>query len=221
MIYSNEKNIESTVTVENVTPTLDTWEIKGEITRDWIFSLLAEGWDTYDIIKNYEVSELVILENADLLDKEVIKNLNLSEAFIRNAIKIQFFTSEDIKDLTMMTYSKLSDSFLKIHSKFINWERMILYICTQDVNFDKWINIIEEKNLWNLISANNLPIEFIRQWKDKLDWSILSLVKEFSDVEKNEFGPYIQIVEKEQSKDEMREFSIDDIANLMDDIYGN
>lgn len=221
MIYSNEKNIESTVTVENVTPTLDTWEIKGEITRDWIFSLLAEGWDTYDIIKNYEVSELVILENADLLDKEVIKNLNLSEAFIRNAIKIQFFTSEDIKDLTMMTYSKLSDSFLKIHSKFINWERMILYICTQDVNFDKWINIIEEKNLWNLISANNLPIEFIRQWKDKLDWSILSLVKEFSDVEKNEFGSYIQIVEKEQSKDEMREFSIDDIANLMDDIYGN
>jgi hypothetical protein len=98
---------------------------------------------------------------------------------------------------------------------------MILYICTQDVNFDKWINIIEEKNLWNLISANNLPIEFIRQWKDKLDWSILSLVKEFSDVEKNEFGSYIQIVEKEQSKDEMREFSIDDIANLMDDIYGN
>ncbi len=216
--YTTE-TIESKVTLDN----LDSkWEINGEITRDWIFSLLAEGWDTYDIIKNYEVSELVILENMDLLDKEVIKNLNLSETFIKNALKSDYFDMDDIKDLTMMTYSKLSDDFLKIHSQHINWERMILYICTQDINFDKWTNIIEEKNLWKMISANNLPTEFIREWKDKLDWILLSIVKEFNDAEKLEFADLIVVTEKKfESENSNREFSIDDIANMMDDIYGN
>jgi len=45
--------------------------------------------------------------------------------------------------------------------------------------------------LWSIISANDLSIDFIRQWKDNLDWSYLSMVKCFTDEEKLEFADYI------------------------------
>ena len=43
----------------------------------------------------------------------------------------------------------------------------------------------------SLISANDLPIDFIRDYKDKLDWNFLSIVKYFSDDEMLEFSDYI------------------------------
>jgi hypothetical protein len=215
------ETIESNVTVENQGTILEAYEIKGEITRDWIFSLLAEGWDTYDIVKNYNIPENVILENSDLLEKDVIRGLDISENFIEEAIKIEFFEPEDISHLTMVTYSRLSEGFLKRWEEVINWNKMIIYISTQEDNFEKWIEIIDTKNLWKSISANDLPLDFIRQWKDKLDWTLLSLVKEFTTEEMEEFKSYIQTIEKNTGSGEYKEFSIDDIANLMDDIYGN
>ena len=68
---------------------------------------------------------------------------------------------------------------------------MILYISTQSNSFDKHTKVIEDKDLWSVISANDLSIDFIRQWKDKLDWSYLSMVKDFTDDEKKEFEDYI------------------------------
>jgi hypothetical protein len=215
------ETIESNVTVENQGTILEAYEIKGEITRDWIFSLLAEGWNTYDIIKNYNISENVILENADLLEKDVIRGIDLSENFIEEAIKIKFFEPEDIGYLTMVTYSRLSEKFLGNWEEVINWNKMIIYISTQEDTFEKWIEIIDKKNLWKSISANDLPIDFIREWKDKLDWTLLSLVKEFTKEQKEEFKSYIQTIEENVQHNEQKEFSIDDIANLMDELYGN
>jgi hypothetical protein len=68
---------------------------------------------------------------------------------------------------------------------------MILYISTQSDTFDNHTKVIEDRNLWSFISANDLSIDFIRQWKDKLDWSYLSIVKLFTDDEKEEFSDYI------------------------------
>jgi hypothetical protein len=214
------ETIESNITVENQGAILEAYEIKGEITRDWIFSLLAEGWNTYDIIKNYNIPENVILENVDLLEKDVIRGIDLSENFIEEALKINFFEPEDIGHLTMVTYSRLSEKFLGNWEKVINWDKMIIYISTQEDTFEKWIEIIDQKNLWKSISANDLNIDFIREWKDKLDWSLLSLVKEFTTEEKEEFKSYIISFDEEIIQTEQKEFSIDDIANLMDDIYG-
>jgi hypothetical protein len=91
----------------------------------------------------------------------------------------------------MKTYSNLSDEFISKHKENINWDRMILYISTQSDSFDKHTKVIEDKDLWSIISANDLSIDFIRQWKDKLDWSYLSMVKSFTDEEKLEFDNYI------------------------------
>ena len=80
--------------------------------------------------------------------------------------------------------------------------RMILYISTQSNSFDEHVDIINDKDLWQVISANDLPLDFIRQWKDKLDWSYLSMVKCFTDEEKEEFSDYILTPVQKEITDE-------------------
>ena len=167
-------------------------EIEGKLDRSWVVELMANGYDTYDIATNYELTEDTILECSDLLDKEVlIQGLNFSEEFITKAIEIEYLDISDIYELGMTTYSNLSDDFISTYKENINWNRMILYISTQSNSFDKHTKVIEDKNLWSIISANDLSIDFIRQWKDNLDWSYLSMVKCFTDEEKLEFVDYI------------------------------
>ena len=178
-------------------------EIEGKIDKGWVIELMANGYTTYDIVNEYELNEDVILECTDFLDKQVlIQGLNFSEDFINKAIEINYLNTEDIYELSMTTYSNLSDEFLSKYKENINWNRMILYISTQSDSFEKHTKVIEDKDLWSVISANDLSIDFIRQWKDKLDWSYLSMVKCFTDDEKKEFVDYIMIpVQKEISEE--------------------
>ena len=167
-------------------------EVEGKLDRSWVVELMANGYNTYDIATNYELTEDTILECADLLDKNVLlQGLNFSEEFITKAIEIEYLDINDIYELGMTTYSNLSDDFISTYKENINWDRMILYISTQSNSFDKHTKVIEDKNLWSIISANDLSIDFIRQWKDNLDWSYLSMVKCFTDEEKEEFSDYI------------------------------
>lgn len=178
-------------------------EIEGKLDKGWVIELMANGYTTYDIVNEYELNEDVILECTDFLDKQVlIQGLNFSEDFINKAIEINYLNTEDIYELSMTTYSNLSDEFLSKYKENINWNRMILYISTQSDSFEKHTKVIEDKDLWSVISANDLSIDFIRQWKDKLDWSYLSMVKCFTDDEKKEFVDYIMIpVQKEISEE--------------------
>ena len=162
------------------------------LNRSWVIELMSNGYSTYDIATNYELTEETILDCTDLLDKEfLLQGLNFSEEFITKAIEVGYLDIKDISELSMVTYSNLSDEFISKYKKDINWNRMILYISTQSDSFDKHTKVIEDKNLWSVISANDLSIDFIRQWKDKLDWSYLSLVKYFTDSEEQEFADYI------------------------------
>lgn len=178
-------------------------EIEGKLDRGWVLELMASGYTTYDIASNYELPEDTILECTDLLDKEVLlQGLNFSEDFVNKAIETKYLEVEDIYELSMTTYSNLSDEFIVKYKDNINWDRMILYISTQSDSFDKHTKVIEDKDLWSIISANDLSIDFIRQWKDKLDWSYLSMVKHFTDEEKLEFVDYILTpVQKEMPGD--------------------
>ena len=167
-------------------------EVEGKLDRSWVVELMANGYDTYDIATNYELTEDTILECSDILDKNILlQGLNFSEEFITKAIEIEYLDINDIYELGMTTYSNLSDDFISIYKENINWDRMILYISTQSDSFDNHTKVIEDKNLWSVISANDLSIDFIRQWKNKLDWSYLSMVKCFTDEEKEEFVDYI------------------------------
>jgi hypothetical protein len=165
------------------------------------------------VLTNYDVPEEFILkwgnpnthENVkfDGISKDiVISIMNLSERFIKEAIEIDYLIPEDIFNLNMKTYSNLSEKFIKIFDKYINWERMILYLSSsekiEDISKYEWI--IEEYNLWKLISANNLPIDFIRKNREKLDWRIVSIINDFSDEEKEEFVDEIPDYKEEWDK---------------------
>ena len=70
---------------------------------------------------------------------------------------------------------------------------MILYLSSSEKldNIDEIEWLIDKFNLWHLISANELPVDFIRKNKQKFDWRILSIVNCFSDDEKLEFEEFI------------------------------
>jgi hypothetical protein len=203
-------------------------EIEGKLDRGWVLELLSSGYTTYDIATNYKLTEDTILECTDLLDKEVlIQGLNFSEEFVNKSIEVEYLTIDDIYELSMATYSNLSDEFITKYKENINWDRMILYISTQSDSFDKHTKVIEDKDLWSIISANDLSIDFIRQWKDKLDWSYLSMVKCFTDDEKLEFVDYIMTpVQKEISEefintDDLKfsdKMSEEELENLIEEI---
>jgi hypothetical protein len=161
------------------------------------------------VLTNYDVPEEFILKwgnpsvEFDGMSKDiVISIMNLSEKFIKEAIEIDYLLPEDIFNLNMKTYSNLSEKFIKIFDKYINWERMILYLSSsekiEDISKYEWI--IEKYNLWKLISANNLPTDFIRKNKDKLDWRIVSIINDFSDEEKEEFVEEIPNYKEEWDK---------------------
>lgn len=203
-------------------------EIEGKLDRSWVVELMANGYNTYDIATNYELTEDTILECSDLLDKEVlIQGLNFSEEFITKAVEIEYLDISDIYELGMTTYSNLSDDFISTYKENINWNRMILYISTQSNSFDKHTKVIEDKNLWSIISANDLSIDFIRQWKNKLDWSYLSMVKCFTDKEKLEFADYILTPVQQELPEDLVNFdylkatdkmSEEELENLIEEI---
>jgi hypothetical protein len=198
--------------------------------RLWVASLLAEGYNTYDIVKNYDLSEDVILDSHDLLDKEVlIQGINFTENFVEMALEIEYFSTDDLKNLSMTTYSNLSKKFLHKHREFLNWTKLLIWVSTQTDSFADYVEIIQENNLWDLISANNLPIDFIREYKDKLNWNFLSIIKEFSEEEKLEFTDYIIEKNREVTDDDFKtvssiipnfneDLSVDDISELIDKI---
>lgn len=171
---------------------VETHADKVQLTLEEIFSILDEKDGTYKLLSNYKVSEDFIFDNKERFDKEaVIISTSLSENFVKRSLESKWFEDSDIKELNMQTYSNLSEKFIFKYKDFINWTRMILYISTQSDTFDDYIKIIQDNDLWSLISANDLPIDFIRDYKDKLDWNFLSIVKYFSDDEMLEFSDYI------------------------------
>jgi hypothetical protein len=185
---------------------------KIQLTLEEIFSILNEVDGTYKLLSNYKVSEDFIFENKERFNKEVVViSTNLSENFIKKSLESKWFEDSDIKELNMQTYSNLSEKFIFKYKDFINWNRMILYISTQSDTFDDYIKIIEDNDLWGLISANDLPIDFIRDYKEKLDWNFISIVKNFSDDEKLEFADYIIVPELDNSNDDF-------IINVSDEL---
>lgn len=199
-----------------------------QLTESQILDLIIKD-GLISVLQSYELPEDFILKwgpgnsEFDGLPKGiVISMLNLSEDFIKKALEIMYLSVEDIFDLNMRTYSNLSAEFIDLYDEFINWERMILYLSSSDKieNIENYEWIIDKFNLWKLISASNLPIEFIRKHKDKLDWRIVSIISEFTDDQKEEFVEVIPNYENEwnemrDQKDDMKEMSFSDIRKMI------
>lgn len=203
-------------------------EIEGELDISCVIALIAEGYDTYQILKNYELSEELILQCVDLLDKEVlVQGFIFSENFIRTCLENEFIVSSDIEKMNMGTYARLSNDFVEEYSHILNWNRILVYLSTQTNSFTNYVSIIDEKNLWSLISANDLPIDFIREYREKLDWNLLYMTKCFNEDEIEEFQHYIVEVKGKHTQEQIKssnvdfmsevdqDYSIDDITDII------
>lgn len=189
-----------------------------KLTRGEAIAILVEK-GTLNFIKSYKVSEDFILDNFSLFDRKIIiEGLNFTENFVNKALSKKYFVNSDIFDLSMTTYSTLSSVFLINNKENINWSRMITYLSTVSDDFSNYFNIIDENNLWGFISSNDLPIDFIRSYKDKLDWHKLSMVKHFTDDESLEFKEYIKYKSEdiiEDDKVNITDISVDDIDEMI------
>jgi hypothetical protein len=164
----------------------------------------------YEFLKVYDVDEKFILKNIHLVDQKdlnmlVSSGINISQQVIEVFIETNKLELKDIHELSMKVYSNLDSDFIDKYNKYINWEKMIVYLSSSDkLDIEKYIDIIEEKDMWNIISTTELPIEFIREYKDKLKWNVVSLINDFTDEEKIEFDDYL-----------LKEGSIDIVDNTV------
>lgn len=190
-----------------------------KLTKEEAIAILRDI-GTLNFIKSYKVSEDFILDNFNLFDRNIIiEGLNFTESFVNKALSMKYLKSSDIFDLSMTTYSTLSSIFLINNKENINWTRMITYLSTVSDDFSNYFNIIDENNLWGFISSNDLPIDFIRSYKDKLDWYKLSMVKYFTDDEYLEFKDYIKYTVDDIIEDKVNiditDISVDDIDDMI------
>ena len=209
--------------IQNVEETNDIELVK--LTEYQLLDLINKD-GLMEVLTNYEVPEDFILKwgpgdsEFNGIDKSlVISIMNLSEDFIKAALIIEYFNLDDITELNMITYSGLSEEFINEYENYINWSRMILYLSSSDKieNIEKFESIIEKHNLWNLISANALPIDFIRKNKEKIDWKIASIVNKFTEDERAEFNDLIVIyTDVVPNLDEIDEvYTVSDIRKLI------
>ena len=209
--------------IQNVEETNDIELVK--LTEYQLLDLINKD-GLMEVLTNYEVPEDFILKwgpgdsEFNGIDKSlVISIMNLSEDFIKAALIIEYFNLDDITELNMITYSGLSEEFINEYENYINWSRMILYLSSSDKieNIEKFESIIEKHNLWNLISANALPIDFIRKNKEKIDWKIASIVNKFTEDERVEFNDliiiYTDVVPNLDEIDEV--YTVSDIRKLI------
>jgi len=195
-----------------------------ELTENGLLEMLINN--TVDTIKQYIIPEDMLLKHFTKLDKSIIiENINLSEDFILKAIELKLILNSDIFTLNMSSYSNLSEKFIEEYKSHINWKRMMLYMISSNDNIiiENFVDIIYKNDLWSLISGCNLSIDFIRDYKEYLDWSILSFSREFTPEEEEEFkgffkekvkGKEVVYFSSTYSKNQLKSSDIEDLISL-------
>ena len=144
------------------------------------------------VLTYFYIPESYILENPSMVDKSLyLQSHNVSEEFILKALSIEYLLEEDLVELSLTTLGKLSKFFIECYSELIDWRKMMLYLsCDESVNIEDYLPIIEKANLWSIISASPLSIDFIRDHKNQLDWKVLAITQNFEPEELMEFEDY-------------------------------
>jgi hypothetical protein len=162
------------------------------IDEDVIDKLFKYGYNEEQIL-SLDIDEIILFSKKELFNKKNILRKKLSLNFVKKSLDEEYFNNEDIRKMSYETYSLFNDSFINEYSEYISWDRYVLYLSIENKDFTKYIDIINEYNLWYIISANELTIEFIREYKDNLNWSLVRIINNFSESEKEEFKDYLEI----------------------------
>ena len=180
--------------IEIIEDSIDIESKKVKLTSSHLKDLIINR-GLISVLRDYTIPEDFIIKNIELFDKSiVIELLNLSEDFILKSLETEYLSVDDISGLSMATYAGLSKEFLSTYSDNLNWGKVMTYLISSDQISDvyKYLDTIEKYDLWSTISmSGNLPIDFIREYKDQLDWRYLSLTQNFTEDDVLEFSNFI------------------------------
>ena len=119
---------------------------------------------------------------------------------IRTDLSLKFIHKYRNKlDWSELDYSNFTEKFIREHIKYVDWDN----VCWCDnIISEKFINDFHDKfSDWEGISCNNLPINIIRKFKDKIIWERLVEFVELDDNFIKEFYLYINGEEFLANKD--------------------
>lgn len=185
--------------------------------------MLVEHLQQYGILQlvtDFDIDESLLYSLKDNYTKKELNQLLksgkyiVSESMIEQMIQDEFLEQEDINEMSMNIYQNFTKDFIDRYKEHINWHRMMIYLsCSEDIDYEKFIDIIKEKDLWNSISCNQLDKDFIRKYKDELNWDLVYLVNHFSEEELEEFKDHI--VERKYVDQAGNEISLSEIENII------
>jgi len=168
------------------------------ITKKYLLDVIKSN-GLINAVQKFNIPESFIRENLEQINKEHFNQLmvyggyNISEDFLLELLENEYLEEDDIKNLSMSVYAGLSKDFIKKYYDHINWKKMMSYLlsCDKIEDFAPFKEVIEKYKMWSLISATPMSMEFIRENKDKLDWTFVKIMNDFSDEELEEFSDYI------------------------------
>jgi hypothetical protein len=154
----------------------------------------------YHVLSNYELDDDFIIEYRNYIPKELMFEINLSENVVKSLLERDYFEISDISSFSMGTYAGFSSEFISKVKEHLNWNRYILWLSANDnFNIDEYIYHFIDNNdplIWNIISVNDLPIEFLRKFKKNINWTMYFATNNPSDEIIQEFGDLKPIKEK-------------------------
>ncbi len=213
-----------------------------KITEKDIINLLME--DARSILCKYDFSDEYKFEYRNYIHKNIMLETDLGEDLFNKLMDFGYLTNEDVKSLTTKTYSNISKERLETLYEFIDWNKYILILVNDiDINVDKLFEVsknINHKTFWNILSTISLPIDFLKEYKDRINWGIFfttntitnDIMLEFSDIfAENESGePYLSGFGKLKEDDylnylnetnSLAEIKVDDIEDIINNNINN
>jgi hypothetical protein len=133
-----------------------------------------------------ELEIIMFIQNPDY---------HIPHTYLTKAIEDGHIDPSTLKYVSMNHIILNGKDFISRHMDNLDQEKLLLYYLsteTPDKDYlDKITNHLDKHSLWNLISSVELPKSFIRDNKEKLNWSFVSIVNHFTEEEVEEFKEHL------------------------------
>lgn len=191
-------------------------------------------------LQNFIIDDELLFKYRTIIGVGNMLELNISSELFNNLINCEFLLPENVADMNTTSYMNFTDKQVKEYSEYLNWNKYILVLINKqefdsNILYDVSKDIVDDR-YWEILSTISLPIDFLKEYKEKIKWDIFfstniindTIIKEFGDIfEESEDGePFLKsyMVDKKsklQTQIESSNSGIDITSDEIDDIINN
>lgn len=152
--------------------------------------------DPVDVLLKCDFSDEQLLRYLDFIPVEVMLEQNISDTLLHELLLVNYLSPDDIKDLSMKTYSNLSDLTIGKYKDYINFEKLGLYLIA-DNNFDvnKYESFLSDERsheFWEAFSTMHLSIDDLDKYQKNINWDLFFTTNLLSDAIMNKFPEIVE-----------------------------